>query len=97
MKYVILFAVVSALLVGCGGYNTGTILRAEKGFLKFSGNTSGIIITIDDGTPIPSNPKVELYELKPGKHTIKIYRNNVQLINRAIIVDNQTIFEIEVP
>lgn len=97
MKYVILFAVVSALLIGCGGYNTGTILKAEKGFLKFSGNTSGIIITIDDGTPIPSNPKVELYEIKPGKHIIKIYRNKELIVNRIIIIDNQTIFEIEVP
>ena len=96
MKLFIQALIVMTLMVGCGGYNTGTIQKSEKGFLKFSGDTFRIMISIDDGTPFSKDPQVELYELNPGKHIVKVLRDSEIIVNRQIIIDNQTIFEIEV-
>lgn len=97
MKLIISAFILSMTLVSCGGYTTGTIQKAEKGFLKFTGNTQAIMISVDDGTQFSYDVKIDLYEVKPGRHTIKVYRNNQPIVDRVVVVDNQTTFEIEVP
>ena len=97
MKTIIVVLVFSMTLISCGGYTTGTIQKSEKGFLKFTGNREAIMISVDDGTRFPYDIKTDLYEVKPGRHTIKVYRNNQIVVDRIVIVDNQTTFEIEVP
>jgi len=97
MKTLIAALIFSLTLVSCGGYTTGTIQRSEKGFLKFAGNKEAIMISVDDGTMFPYDIKTDLYEVKPGKHTIKVYRNDKIIVDRIVIIDNQTTFEIEVP
>ena len=97
MKEIIAALIFSFTFVSCGGYTTGTIQKAEKGFLKFTGDKEAVMISVDDGTRFPYDMKVELYEVKPGRHTIKVYRDNQIIVDRIIIVDNQTTFEIEVP
>jgi hypothetical protein len=96
MKQAIAVVLVSILLMSCGGY-TETIQKAEKSYLKFVGNTTAIMITIDDGAPFAYNPEIELYQVKPGKRQVKIVRNNQIIVNRTITLDNQTTFEIPVP
>lgn len=96
MKHCIQIIIIIALIVGCGGYNTGTIQKAEKGFIKFSGNTFDIKVSIDNGTQFAIEKTVDQYELTPGKHFVKVYRDNKLLVDRVIIIDNQTTFEIEV-
>ena len=98
MKLIIAVVIISLTFISCGGgYTTGTIQKAEKGSLKFTGNTQGISISIDNATQIAYDPKIELYELKPGKHAVKIFRNNQIIVDRVVIVDNHTTFEIDVP
>jgi hypothetical protein len=97
MKGVIAALFLSVTLISCGGYTSGTIQKAEKGFLKFSGNKEAIMISVDDGAPFPYDLKIDAYEVKPGRHTIKIFRNNQIIVDRTIVVDNQTTFEIELP
>ena len=97
MKAIIGLIILCITLGSCGGYTTGTIQKSEKGFLKFTGNTTGVMISVDDGTQFPYNPKVELYEVKPGKHAVKVYRNNEVVVDRTVIVDNQITFEVDVP
>lgn len=96
MKTIAIAFILAMTVVACGGYNTGTIQKTEKGFLKFTGNTKGIMISIDDGDRFEFDPKIDLYEVKPGKHSIKVYRTSQIIVDRVIIVDNQTIFELEV-
>ncbi len=55
------------------------------------------MISVDDGTQFSYDVKIDLYEVKPGRHTIKVYRNNQPIVDRVVIVDNQTTLEIEVP
>lgn len=87
----------SFLLMSCGGYNTGIIQKSENGFIKLTGNTVGVSLSVDDGGRFTKDTEVDLIEIKPGKHTIKIYRDDILRVNRIIIVENQNIVEIEVP
>jgi len=97
MRAIICSLIFAVTLISCGGYTAGTIQKSEKGFLKFTGNTEAIMISVDDGTRFPYDIKTDLYEVKPGRHTIRVYRNNQIIVDRTIVVDNQTTFEIEVP
>jgi hypothetical protein len=54
-------------------------------------------ISLDDGVRFTKDEKVDLIELKPGKHTIKVFRDETLMVNRIIIVENHNTIEIEVP
>lgn len=101
MKWIVIAMLLSTLsmaMVSCGGgYTTGTLQKSDQSFLKFTGHTQGITISIDEAEPFSYSPRTDLYQLKPGKHLIQIYRNNSLVVNREILLDNQTTFEIEVP
>ena len=86
---------VGSLIFACG-YTTGTIQKAEKSFIVFSGNLENVTIHIDELEPfIPSNEKH--YEMSPGRHTLLAYREGTLLLNRIIILENQVTTEIKVP
>jgi len=86
---------VGTLIFACG-YTTGTIQKAEKSFIVFSGNLENVKIHIDELEPFtPSNGKH--YEMAPGKHTLLAYREGKLLLNRIIILENQVTTEIKVP
>jgi hypothetical protein len=97
MKFSIPIILVSLFIISCGGYNTGIVQKTEKGFFKFVGNINSVTVAIDDGEGLSLDPKTEVYQVKPGKHSIKIYRNNQLILDRVVIVDNQTTMEIQIP
>jgi hypothetical protein len=97
MKLFVITFFLSIILSACGGYNTGVLQKSDQGFLKFSGNTFGMSISLDDGEPFTKDEKVDLIKLKPGKHNLKVFRNGTVVVNRIIIVENQNTVEIEVP
>lgn len=97
MKRIFIAVLISALFAACGGYNEGVVQKSEKGFLKFTGKTTQIIIRIDGGTPFNYDIKNPLYQVKPGKHAVQVIRNNEIIVDRTVFVDNQTTLEIEVP
>ncbi|MBM4176839.1 MAG: hypothetical protein FJ213_11820 [Ignavibacteria bacterium] len=96
MKLTIII-IFSLLVISCGGYNSSILQKSEKSFLKFVGNKELITFSVDEGIRIPNNLEIELYEIKPGKHNIKVYRDNRLIVDRTIFVDNQTIFEVVLP
>jgi hypothetical protein len=81
----------------CGGYNEGIVQKSEKGYLKFTGNISQIVLKIDENIPFSYDIKNPLYQVKPGKHVIQVIRNDEVIVNRTVFVDNQVTMEIEVP
>jgi hypothetical protein len=97
MKFSIPIILVSLFIISCGGYNTGIVQKTEKGFFKFVGNINSVTVAIDDGEGLSLDPKTEVYQVKPGKHSIKIYRNNQLILDRVVIIDNQTTMEIQIP
>ena len=97
MSRLFIVVLLTALFAACGGYNEGVVQKSEKGFLKFTGRTTQIVIKIDDGTPFAYDIKNPLYQVKPGKHVVQVIRNDEIVVNRTVFVDNQVTLEIEVP
>lgn len=94
LRFIVLL-LVGSLIFACG-HTTGTIQKAEKSFIVFSGNLENVKIHIDELEPfIPSSGKH--YEMAPGKHTLIAYREGKLLLNRIIILENQVTTEIKVP
>lgn len=86
------------LVASCGGgYTSGTVQSAEESFLKFTGNTIGVTISVDAGTPFPYSKETDLYKLKPGSHAVKVYRGAQLVVDRQLVLDNHVTFEIDVP
>ena len=85
------------LLVGCA-YNTGTVQIAKKSYLQFSGNIEGVSVIIDENDAFSlSTEEDTLYQLNPGKHTLKIFRNSNLIVDRIIFLENQGTMEILIP
>ncbi len=96
MKKSLLVAVLVVLCVGCGGYSTGIVHKIEKGYLKFVGDTYNVTFQLDEGSITSLEEEVELYEVKPGKYKISVYRDNQKIVEKIILVDDQITVEIEV-
>lgn len=97
MKKTIAALVLAAFLAGCGGYSTGTVQKTEKGFLKFTGKVEAVMISVDGGAQFRYDRMIDAYEVPPGTHAVRVYRNNQIVVDRLVVVDNHTTFEIEVP
>ncbi len=96
MKHVLL-PMLAFFLVACGGYNQGIVQQAEKGYLKFIGNTQDVKVVIDNGGEIALVNKDQVYQVKPGRHEVKAFRSGQLVLNRIVLLDNQTTMEIEIP
>jgi hypothetical protein len=97
MKLKIIFIFTAIILTSCGGYNTGVLQKDHKGFIKFTGNTSSVSVEINSGSKFALDPETETYELYPGQYNVKVYRNNNLVVDRIIIIESETTYEIEVP
>ncbi len=93
MRY-ILFLTVALILNSCGGYREVVIQKQEKGAIMFSGNALNSIVVIDDGPSFRIEKNDVVYELSPGSHNVKIYKNSQLIIERTIFLDNGPIMEI---
>lgn len=92
----IIFLVVLSL--SACAYNEGVIQPAEQSFLKFTGNPEGASVQIDQSQPFELNDvSGKIYKVQPGKHIIKIFRNGNLLVDRVLILDNETTKEVDVP
>ena len=98
LKKIVLFSFISIFLLSCGAYNAGAISRAERSYIKFTGDPTKVTIVIDEGSPITlSLDDFTVYETTPGKHNLKAYRNKDLIINRVVFLENQGTMEITLP
>jgi len=95
IKSIILTAVF--ILISCGGYNTGVTQKDYKGYIKFTGNIAGTSVEINSKSKFDLNPEIERYELNPGQYNVKVYRGENVIVERTIIIDAQTTYEVDVP
>lgn len=100
MKKLWLIGVVVGLLFSCG-YQAGVIQKAEKSYLQFSGSWGWdeVAVKVDDRETFPLKPTDgnTLFEITPGKHALKVFKNNKLVVDRIIFVDSQATFEVRVP
>jgi len=106
MKKVILLLLGIMILCACGGYQEGVVQKGEKSFIKFTGNCTNVSVQIDDMTPFGLKSGTDsgkcsddnkLYQFSPGKHSIKAYRDENLIVNRILLLDNQTTTEVILP
>jgi len=97
MKEFLIVIVLAILFMSCGGHNSGVLEKESAGYIKFLGNITNASVEIDQSTQFTINPETDLYKLTPGKHTLKIYRNNNLVVERIIIIQSQNTIEVEVP
>lgn len=100
-----LFLIFGMLLIISCGYKEGTIQKSDKSFLKFTGNWENTSVQVDHMAPFVLSSMADsggdadknLYQILPGKHTLKVYRNGNIVINRIIILENQATMEVQIP
>ena len=97
MKLFLGVLILSFVLMSCGGYNETVTQKTEKGQIKFIGNVLQTSVSIDDGEMFVIDKIDLVYQLKPGKHNIKAYKNDQLVVNRDVILDGNVIMEIEIP
>ena len=96
-------------LFACG-YKEGIVQKAENSYLKFSGNWENASVQIDDmesfilkRTVNPEDTERrypddnKLYQIAPGKHSLKVYREGNLVINRIVFLENQATMEVIIP
>lgn len=106
MKKVILFFLGMLFIYACG-YQEGIVQKAEKSFIRFSGNLENVTIQIDDMTPFTlksiadseknTTDDKKLYQVSPGRHSVKVYRGGNIIVNRILFIDNHATTEVIIP
>jgi len=106
MKKFIVLLLGIMIIHGCG-YQEGIVQKGEKSFIKFTGNWMNVSVRIDDMnqfvlTPGTASEKSggdnnKLYQVSPGKHLIKVYRDGDLIVDRILFLDNQTTAEVIIP
>ncbi|WP_324170872.1 hypothetical protein [Sulfurimonas sp.] len=88
--------IASIFLSGCG-YKEGVATATKKSYLYFTGNINDTMISVDNGDKFSVQAgKNYKYSVKPGKHLVEIYRNNILIIKRNIFISDGISKEIEV-
>jgi hypothetical protein len=95
MKKIALVLLLILSITACG-YITGTVQRAERSSVMFSGNLEGVSVQIDDLEPFAPLYRTH-YHIPPGKHTLMAYRHGELVVKRVIYLENQVTTEVYVP
>ena len=75
--------------------------------MRFTGNWKNVTIQIDDITPFTlksiadseenTTDDKKLYQVSPGRHSVKVYRGGNIIVNRILFIDNHATAEVIVP
>lgn len=97
-------AVFALCLSACGGGGTASTRQADnKAYVWFNGSTEDVVAFVDGQGPIfledftSGNKKEVHFEIEPGKHTIRLERNSIVIVERTVLIGNGMVKEIEVP
>ncbi|MFZ3136043.1 MAG: hypothetical protein WA126_01485 [Thermodesulfovibrionales bacterium] len=106
MNKVILLLLGIMFLHACG-YQEGIVQKGEKSFIKFTGNRTNVSVQFDDmkqfvlksgaDSEKSSSDVNKLYQVSPGQHSIKVYRDGELIVNRILFLDNQATVEVIIP
>lgn len=97
-KTLLIYIFLFSILWGCAAQQ-GIIQKEETSYLKLIGDLDNITFQIDNGAVISIDGELEdvvLYEVKPGVHVIKVFRDNELIVKRELFFDNQIIKEVNV-
>lgn len=96
-QFTLILSILIALGLSACGYKEGIVTAAAKSHLYFTGDTSKILVSVDNGEKFPvKEGRDNLYNIKPGKHLVQVYKNNQLIVKREIFVSDGVSKEIEV-
>ncbi len=94
-----LLLTVLALLnfAGCG-YREGTLVKDPVSYLWFTGNITQANVIIDDKKPFELTKEgLVYYQITPGTHRIIVKKGEEVVVDRVLIIGNETTKEIQIP
>lgn len=81
---------------GCG-YKEGIATPDRMSYLYFSGNTENVLVSIDNGAQFSVMPgRDNQYQIKPGKHSIRVYKEGILVVERDVYIGDGVAKEIGV-
>ncbi|HFB53361.1 MAG TPA: hypothetical protein ENJ67_01395 [Sulfurimonas autotrophica] len=96
-KIILTLSILMALGFSACGYKEGVATAAAKSHLYFTGDTSKILVSVDNGEKFPVKAgRDNLYNVKPGKHLVQVYRDGELIVKMEIFVSDGVSKEIEV-
>lgn len=86
------------VLAGCST-STGTLSRQPAAYLSFTGALPSDSVQIDELPPVqlPEGRQPLRLQVSPGKHRVKVFRGQILLMDRAILVSDLQTLELIVP
>lgn len=94
MRYFLL--VLSFIAISGCGYKEGVTTAAQKSYLYFTGNTENVKVSVDGGKQFSvESGRDNQYKIEPGKHVVKVYRDNEVVVEKLIFVGESVAKEIE--
>lgn len=95
------FALFCAFVLFSCGYHTGVVQKTGVGYLQFSGawDADEITVQVDDRQPfkLKTSDAATLFETTPGKHSLKVFRNEKIVVDRVVFLESQATFEVKIP
>jgi len=90
--------ILALLLTGCGS-TSGTLSKEPVSFVRISGVTGNQTAIIDELPAVPLDPEIKpcVLQLRPGKHRIRILRDQTTQVDRVVLISDQQTIEISVP
>ena len=93
----IILSIIAAFTFSACGYKEGVATTEQKAHLYFTGNTNNILVSIDKGQKFSvKEGRDNLYNIKPGKHLVEVYKGDQLIVKREIFVSDGVAKEIEV-
>jgi hypothetical protein len=81
---------------GCG-YKEGTLVKDPVSYLWFTGNITQANVIIDDKKPFELTKEgLVYYQIPPGKHRIIVKKGEEVIVDRILIIGNETTKEIQI-
>ena len=96
-KIILTLSILMSLGFSACGYKEGVATTTAKSHLYFTGDTSKIVISVDNGEKFPIKAgRDNLYNIEPGKHLVQVYREGELILKMKIFVSDGISKEIEV-
>jgi Mg-chelatase subunit ChlD len=105
VKKLVIASLLLLSLVGCGYYE-GVVQPTPRSYLAFNGNTAGVVVVVDQNITLNLDKELQtkeggqgpvLFQIAPGKHTIRATRAGQEIVNRIVIIADGATQEILIP
>ena len=90
--------ILALVMAGCSTH-TGTLSRDPVAYIRLQGVSENHVAVVDDLNPVQLDPRKQraTFQIAPGKHRIRVLRNQTVLVDRTIFVSDLQTYEISVP